>query len=335
MPCWCNVIQICDGNFQMDHAKDLIHNIMRSFLKSNFLLCTVAFTFAASPAEANLTPVQPASLVKEVGQADIYLLLGQSNMRGRAEFSESDFQFSNSRILFMPLNQEQLFYAREPLHDDGSFDLIDRSGNLGVGPGLFFAKDRVKHQDDRAIVLIPGARGGSWIALWSKGNARSSLYDDAVKRARLAKEELDAMGIPSRIAGILWLQGESDATEERFEAYQQRLDQLIEDFRADLGVEDLPFVAATIGSFIDGNSRRFTRTKEINQVLLSLPERIPHSAIVDARHLIDGHIGDNLHYNRDSQEKMGVLFSRAMLSLTQPATHAKSTAASEHSSFGY
>jgi hypothetical protein len=317
------------SNFQRDHAKDFIHNSMRRFLKSSLLLCTVALTFAASPAEANLIPVQPASLIKEVGQADIYLLLGQSNMRGRAQFSESDFQFSHSRILFMPLNQEQLFYAREPLHDDGSFDLIDRSGNLGVGPGLFFAKDRVKHHDDRAIVLIPGARGGSWIALWSKGNTRLSLYHDAVNRARLAKEQLDAMGIASRIAGILWLQGESDATEERFEAYQQRLDQLIEDFRADLGVEDLPFVAATIGSFIDGKIGRFTRTKEINEVLLSLPQRIPHTDCVDARHLVDGHIGDHLHYNRDSQEKMGVLFSKALLSLTQPATHAKSTASNE------
>jgi hypothetical protein len=293
-------------------------------INSNIIPWLLALASASLQAGTNWIPMQSTCLVEEVSEADIYLLLGQSNMRGRAEFSDSDFQFFNSRILFLPLDQDQLFYAREPLHDDGSFDLIDRSGNIGVGPGLFFAQHMLRGNNDRAIVLIPGARGGSWIALWSKGNTRLNLYDDSVKRARLAKQQLSAMGIPSRIAGVLWLQGESDATEGRFEAYQERLDQLIEDFRNDLGRDDLPFVAATIGSFIDGKIDRFNRTREINQVLLSLPQRIHNTATVDARHLTDGHIGDHLHYNRESQKILGALFAESMILLTQKTGNPKS-----------
>lgn len=273
-------------------------------------------------AETNGIPVQLASLAKEVRQADIYLLLGQSNMRGRGEFKESDFQFHDPRILMLPLNGNQLSYAKEPIHDDGSFDLIDRTSNIGVGPGLFFARHILPGNEDRAIVLVPGARGGSWIALWRKGNTRANLYDEAVRRAQLATELLDSEGIPNRIAGILWLQGESDATEGRFESYEARLNQLIEDFRNDLGRDDLPFMAATIGSFIHGRIDRFSRSREINEVLLSLPQRISNTACVDARHLA-GHIGDHLHYNRESQENMGALFAQAMRSLIENCSNAE------------
>jgi hypothetical protein len=49
-------------------------------LKLPWLLCVVAFA-STIQARGDLIPVKAAVLTKEVGKADIYLLLGQSNMQ--------------------------------------------------------------------------------------------------------------------------------------------------------------------------------------------------------------------------------------------------------------
>ena len=77
---------------------------------------------------------------------------------------------------------------------------------------------------------------------------------------------------------------------------------LIQNLRADLNEPELPFVACTIGSF--NTKPNFPYVKEINNILLTLPQREPYTACVDARDLT-GHIGDRVHYNTESHIIMG------------------------------
>jgi hypothetical protein len=193
----------------------------------------------------------------------------------------------------------------------GAVDVIDSSSNAGVGPGLMFAEALVAREPDVMIGLIPCAVGGSRISLWQKGGQRS-LYDEAIRRAKLALEK--AAPGKARICGALWLQGESDAKDELYSQYQENLLKVVDNLRSDLALPELPFIACTIGSFIAVKTT-YPRTKEINAILLALPKKRPHTACVDARDLT-GSIGDNLHYNTESQVAIGRRYAEKYFTVT-------------------
>ena len=256
---------------------------------------------------AGTGPSVDLSLLPEGAErVDIYLLLGQSNMKGRGVIPV--VQSVNPLIVNMNMADDRWYEAKHPLHKAGVPDLIDGSDNSGVGPGLDFSETLLERQDGVRIALVPCAQGGSWINLWQPGQ---TFYTNAVRRAQ--KALADAPPGKGRIRGVLWLQGESDATEPRYAAYSAKLSTLIQSLRSDLNEPELPFIACTIGTFI--NSNNYPRVAEINEVLLTLPDREPHTACVDARDLT-GHIGDNMHYSTESQRIIGSRFADAYLSVT-------------------
>lgn len=272
--------------------------------KHPYLFLIVFIVSIAQPGLADAIenrPVDVRQLPDGVQQVDIFLLLGQSNMRGRGALPAE--QQINPLILNMNLRDREWYFARHPLHMSNTPDLIDGSDNAGVGPGLSFAESLLCDSGQRMIALVPAARGGSWISLWLP---ERELYVAAIARAQKALADFPPG--TARIRAVLWLQGESDARDDRYEQYAERLENVIVGLRRDLQQPDLPFIACTIGSFIPPH--RFSRVAEINEVLLNLPKTIPYTATVDARDL-DGHIGDRLHFNSESQEVIGQRFAKA------------------------
>ena len=267
----------------------------------------VAAASAAQP-ETPLTPANVKTLPAGANDLDLFLLMGQSNMKGRGEVPPG--QQDNPRIVMLHMRNDQWYFARDPLHMAGVADKIDGSSNAGVGPGMSFARAVVAREPDVMVGLIPCAVGGSKIALWQKG-APHSLYDEAVRRAKLAL----ASGAPgqTRIRAALWLQGESDSKQETYEAYPAKLLKVVDTLRADLALPELPFIACTIGSFI-ATKAAYPRTKEINNDLRALPEHRPHTTCVDA-HDLKGNIGDNLHYNTESQLAIGRRYAEKLFAL--------------------
>lgn len=251
-------------------------------------------------------PVSISSLPGGVRRVEIFLLAGQSNMKGRGAIPVT--QPETDRVLFMSMADDKWYPAHHPLHKAGVPDLIDGKDNAGVGPGIDFASALLGKRDDVLIALVPCAKGGAWIDLWMP---RQRFYGPTIQRIKKALDDFPEG--TARIAGILWLQGESDAVENRYEVYQEKLDRMVAAFREDLGVADLPFVACTIGSFIKPRGKYFY-VNEINEALLGLPGRVRNSACVDARDL-SGHIGDFMHYNTGSQQEIGSRMAEAYLSL--------------------
>ena len=249
-------------------------------------------------------PINPTVLPQGTEQVDIYLLLGQSNMKGRGALPVEPG--TDPRIIYMSMGNDQWYVARHPLHKAGVPDLIDGSDNAGVGPGLAFAQAMLAEDSTTRIALVPGAHGGSWISLWGK-NGR--FYTPAVKRAKKALADFPEGR--ARIAGVLWLQGESDSVENRYAVYDAKLADLVQRLRADLNEPELPFVACTIGTFIKPKGK-YLYVAEINADLLALPGKLPFTACVDARDLKDGHIGDFMHYNTAAQEVIGGRFAEAV-----------------------
>jgi len=259
------------------------------------------------------SPLQPADVTKlpdGVQHLDLFLLMGQSNMKGRGTVPPD--QKINPHIVMMGMRDDRWYFARDPLHMAGVVDRIDGSSNAGVGPGLSFAQAVAAREPDTMIGLIPCAVGGSKVAQWQKGVPRS-LYDEAVRRAKLALKT----GAPGkvRIRAALWLQGESDSKEETYKVYPEKLLKVVDTLRADLELPELPFIACTVGSFIAAKTNAYPHIQEINDDLLALPGQRPHTACVDARDL-KGNIGDNLHYNTESQTAIGPRYAEKYFELT-------------------
>ena len=252
-------------------------------------------TITPPPTKPPLHPVEIARLPAGLERLELFLLLGQSNMKGRGRMPDEPSR--NPRIVMMHLRDDAWSLARHPLHLVGDAKTFAGSDNAGVGPGLAFA-EAVAVQNPRIQVgLIPCAVGGSAIALWQKG---AKLYDAAIRRAKLALQHTG----PARaqIRGALWLQGETDATDERITVHEAKLLKLVDDLRADLGLPTLPFIACTIGEMSpDGAGRR---KADMNRLLLSLPEKRAHTACVDARDL-KSHIGDSVHFDTAAQNEIG------------------------------
>jgi hypothetical protein len=262
-----------------------------------------------------------ADFPKDAASFDVFLLIGQSNMKGRGALSEKSA--TDPRVWMFPFGGNQWVPARDPLHAAGQNDMIDRSDNAGVGPGMSFARALLAENPQAVIGLVPAAVGGARIDQWlpepttGPGNGTTKrFYDEALRRARLA------LAVPVEpkpiLRGILWLQGESDSTADRHNLYQEKLLRLVDALREEFGDPQLPFIACTIGAFIPRDltiaSMTFAHTREINDILLELPALRDRTATVDARDLT-GHIGDRLHYDTASQEIIGEQFAAKYLEL--------------------
>ncbi|NRB75663.1 MAG: sialate O-acetylesterase [Verrucomicrobiales bacterium] len=262
------------------------------------------------PEDLNRTPFVPADVSAfpgETDQLEIFLLMGQSNMKGRGVMPAEPLK--DPQIIMLHKKTDEWFHARHPLHHVGDPEDFSGSDNAGVGPGLAFAQTLIQSQPNSRIALIPCAVGGTSLGKWQKGER---LYEEAVRRAKLAMSQ--GPEGKTRLAGALWLQGESDSTtQERIDTYASKLKQLIADLRADTGVADLPFIACTIGELKPESKEA---RAAINAILLDLPNQVPTTACVDSREF-SADIGDRVHFDTATQERHGALYSEKFLKLVK------------------
>jgi hypothetical protein len=289
----------------------------RAFLLCLFALCSTLFAQKAGKAKKANTPpptkppletVDITKLPEGATQLDLWLLCGQSNMKGRGVMPEEPK--SDPRIVMMHLKDDQWYLARHPLHLTGDAKTFQGHDNAGVGPGLAFAETLAAANTKLAIGLVPCAVGGSSIKLWQKG---AKLYDEALRRAKLGQQT--TAPVQARIRGVIWLQGEANARPEELPLHAERLRAMIEALRADLALSELPFIACTIGEM--KGEPLLTNLKAMNDILLALPKSVTHTACVDARDL-KTHIGDQVHFDTAAQNEIGKRFAAKFLEMSKP-----------------
>lgn len=166
----------------------------------------------------------------------LFLLAGQSNMAGRGIVTEED-KIIHPRILALS-KEGKWVPAVDPIHYDKSV--------AGVGLGKSFALALVEKNPNITIGLIPAACGGSPISTWEPGGyhaqTKSHPYDDALTRTKRVLQV-------GTLKGILWHQGESDCKEGLALVYQDKLTALINRFRSEFKINDLPFIIGQLGQF--------------------------------------------------------------------------------------
>ncbi len=237
-------------------------------------------------------PRQPTDL-------QIYLLIGQSNMAGRAPVREDTTQPLDRCYLLNAAGEWEP--AKNPLN---AYSTIRKGlGMQKLGPGYGFAKTMLQHNKDVRIGLVVNARGGSSIEQWEKGG---KFYQDLLARAKVAAKS-------GTIKGIVWHQGESNS--QQADEYLAKLKKFITDLRTDLGDESLPFVAGQITN---------KPPEPINDEIAKLPRELKATAVASSQDL---KTIDRWHFDADSQLTLGERYAEQMLELLRQQKKADSPAA--------
>ena len=220
---------------------------------------------------------------------EIYLLIGQSNMAGRAAITP---EIAGELKGAMLLNAEGKWEgAKNPLN---RYSTIRKGlGMQKLGPGYGFAREMIARRPNITIGLIVNAKGGTKIDQWEEGG---KFFKDAVARTK------QAVAAGGTLKGICWHQGESNANDPD---YLKKMVALVTALRKALGYTDLPFVA--------GETCKAKQERPVNNQLRQLPETVPHTACVSATGL-DAQDG-NTHFNTDAQLELGKRYATAMLKL--------------------
>lgn len=283
---------------------------MRSLISQNVKALCLVFSIAVL--NAGLRP-------KMAGAAtawDVYLLAGQSNMDGRAKAAELSGEQRQS------LPNSIIFYRNPPISSDGWKPLTPgysvAPGYRGklpsrtFGPEIGFAAAMLHASRDAHLALIKGPKGGTSLAKdWNPGTkgeptTQGPCYLNFVETVKLALKALTEDGSTSTLRGVLWHQGESDASSSAA-VYQQRLTTLIARLREDVGQPDLPVV---IGEVYDNGHRDSILTAQ-----RAVAAAVARVGLAPANALKTSDNGT--HFDTASQLKLGERFAEAMLKLMQ------------------
>jgi hypothetical protein len=159
---------------------------------------------------------------------DIIICAGQSNMVGQdtpvAALDIADPRvFSFGCYLNETATYQQLTQAVNPLrfnYNPSGYPTLPSVGNgAGLSPAEWFAKTYAGMiPSNRKVLLVPVARAATYLvaqtAEWNPGDTTSGgvLYENAITQANLAVTAAQALYPKSRVVGVIWLQGESDAS---------------------------------------------------------------------------------------------------------------------------
>jgi Carbohydrate esterase, sialic acid-specific acetylesterase len=246
------------------------------------LVSSFAFLCGAAQVTAS-TPETPRDL-------SLVLLIGQSNMAGRAAIEPQDIVPIPG--VFKLDAESQWVPAIDPLH-------FDKPKVAGVGLGREFARTLVKARPGAQIGLIPAAVGGTSLDQWKVGG---ELYNQALARLRVAQKS-------GKLVAILWHQGEADSSrEERASSYASRWIVMMKQLRIDAGAPNVPIVAGEIGEYLHR-----TYAHVVNEQIDSLPKLLDHVASAPVKGLTAG--PDGLHFDSASQREFGRRYAAAFFTI--------------------
>lgn len=222
---------------------------------------------------------------------EIYILIGQSNMAGRAIITEQDKDSLERVFLYKGIENQPWEKAANPLN---KYSSIRKSLSMQqLGPGYTFARHMAVFRPEKNIGLVVNAKGGTSINLWKPG---SEFYNEAIRRTKEALKY-------GTLRGVIWHQGESDAS--NYQTYMDKLLDLIKALRSEFNIPDLPFVAAQL-------SNDKPHRKDFNTMILDLPNRLENTAVITSENTTTT---DSTHFDSESQRLLGERYAVEMINL--------------------
>jgi hypothetical protein len=220
----------------------------------------------------------------------VFILAGQSNMDGRADPAglPADLPPPANVLVFTGSDWGQLRPGKQ------------FGPEISFGPAMATALGR-------EIGLVKFAKGGTNLAADWKPDG-GGCYGLLLKRVQAAVASRQI-----RLAGLLWVQGESDGKDTAMaSAYLDNFVVLVGRLRADFQVPDLPVVALRVNP-------PFPHAPAVRAALEK--PGLARYAWVDGDDLAKAK--DKLHYDAAGQIELGRRLAKAMVGLLKPADTAK------------
>lgn len=230
----------------------------------------------------------------------IFLMAGQSNMVGLG-FIEARDTIANHRILSINHSMNWI-YGKEPIH-------FYEKKYIGLDCGLSFASKIIDSiPEGFSVAIIPCAVGGSSIQNWINNDTIRGvpLLDNLKNKINFSKKF-------GKIKGVIWHQGESDATQELIPKYQNSLISMINLFRDFTNNDSLPIVLGELGNFINLKERQ-EKWNSINDILNNIAKMDNNIEVIKTKEFTFN--SDNLHFDSKSQRELGVKFALKHLQFT-------------------
>lgn len=273
----------------------------------------------------------------------LYFLGGQSNMVGYGYTEELPIDLNRE------IDRVMIFEGRAAFDDErrggiGVWSPLEPGHGFGVetdgrsvrlsdrfGPELSFGQTLSTKLPDSRVALVKYALGGSSLAPgvglggWhptDKSGHRKNQFDHAMRTLRnaLSERDIDGDGIRDLLipAGIVWMQGESDANAnyETAAAYEENLALLVQALRSELGSDNLPVVIGKItDSRMSEDGSVMDYSDSVQRAQARYAQGDPCAELVTVTDALNYHDDDPWHYDSDGFIRMGEAFAEAVLRL--------------------
>ncbi len=251
-----------------------------------FLLIFQMQQFATAQIDVFETDIIPEQTPENM---DIYLVIGQSNMAGRATIREEDKTTIKYAYLFTGDDATPWVVATNPLNRYSSVRKNIKMQRLSSA--YSFTRSMAAEHSDNEIGLVMNAKGGTKIVQWLPG---TELYQEAIKQTYKALEY-------GKLKGIIWHQGEGDCDPIRVNMYLGRLEVLINAIREEFDDPSLPIVA---GQLFENEKRH-----AFNEMILHLPDFIRSTGVA----ISEGtSVRDGTHFDSESAILLGERYAAKM-----------------------
>lgn len=253
----------------------------------------------AEPQETAVETAEPEPTPDPV--LSVYLLAGQSNMDGVG------------LVTGLPPSM-QVASPDIPIFWSGrwAWQGLAPSSYMGVqyfGPEVTFGHRLLELDPEQPLALIKHAWGGTNLAqCWYPGESGSDpamgdCYSDFMATVDTALSGLEERETPYRIAGMAWMQGESDATYEPWaESYELNLKQLIARVREDVQEPKMPLVMGRIDCSVHCSHRETVREAQDAVAASDLAVDV-----VETEDLPQ--VADGLHFDASGMRTLGERFA--------------------------
>lgn len=232
----------------------------------------------------------------------IFILAGQSNMAGFGTTAKLPSAYRK-----MPPNVTFYFNGYP----------ANMSRFARFGPEIGFAHAISRRFPHKNIKLIKFAVGGTslfaWDPRWSLGKARLTRNASAgplfKKLLQTIRNHIDN---GAQLAGVLWMQGETDARYSgAANTYMQNLSLFVRALRRELKAPHLAFFMGEV----DPPIAAFPYRDIVRKAQQQSSSRIHNSLLVSTKGLSKRN--DHLHYNTEGQLALGLRFAQAYIQTTR------------------
>lgn len=240
------------------------------------------------------------TMVDGSGKARVFLLAGQSNMSGAGRYDQlKNFeQHPPEGVKIWHENQWQVLTPGVSANE-GRF-----------GPEFAFGRAMKQAYPEDEIYLIKTAAGGtSMHKHWTIENGGGPLLRRFLVRVEAALKGLDNKKVEYGIDGMLWMQGESDASQGKGAEYKKSLRAFIKGMRKKFKQEEMPFIMGRILPTFDkpeGNGLLVRAAQE------ALAKELKNVACFDTDKFERINKG---HYNHNGQIELGKAFARHLVEI--------------------